>query len=62
LHAVRYRVILYPGVADADSYYNDLKAKGAEVLSEIEDKPWKMREFGLRTYDGHRITIGHSLR
>ena len=51
----------YLRVADADSYYNDLKAKGAEVLSEIEDKPWKMREFGLRTADGHRIMIGHSL-
>jgi catechol 2,3-dioxygenase-like lactoylglutathione lyase family enzyme len=52
----------YLRVADADSYYNDLKAKGAEVLSEIENKPWQMREFGLRTIDGHRITIGHSSR
>ncbi len=51
----------YLRVADADSYYHDLKAKGADVLSAIEDKPWKMREFGLRTADGHRITIGHSL-
>jgi len=51
----------YLRVADADIYYNDLKAKGADVLSEIEDKPWKMREFGLRTIDGHRITIGHLL-
>lgn len=51
----------YLRVADADSYYHDLKAKGADVLSEIEDKPWQMREFGLRTADGHRITIGHSL-
>jgi catechol 2,3-dioxygenase-like lactoylglutathione lyase family enzyme len=48
-------------VADADSYYKDLKAKGADLLSDIQDKPWKMREFGLRTVDGHRITIGHSL-
>ena len=37
----------YLHVANADEYYRDLKAKGAEVLSEIEDKPWKMREFGL---------------
>jgi uncharacterized glyoxalase superfamily protein PhnB len=51
----------YLRVADADSYYNDLKAKGADLLSPIEDKPWGMREFGLRTIDGHRITIGHSL-
>ena len=51
----------YLRVSDADEYYNDLKAKGADILSAIEDKPWMMREFGLRTVDGHRIMIGHSL-
>ena len=51
----------YLRVEDADSYYHHLKAKGVDVLSEIEDKPWAMREFGLRTPDGHRITIGHLL-
>src|SRR5258707_15225351 len=51
----------YLRVADADSYYNELKAKGADLLSNIEDKPWGMREFALRTVDGHRITIGHML-
>ena len=49
----------YLRVTDADSYYRHLKAGGAEVLSEIEDKPWSMREFALRTPDGHRIMIGH---
>lgn len=53
--------VSYLRVTDANSYYVSLKAKGADVLSEIEDKPWGMREFGLRTIDGHRITIGHSL-
>ena len=52
----------YLRVLDADRYYDDLRAKGAELLSEIQDKPWNMREFALRTVDGHRITIGHSLR
>jgi len=51
----------YLRVADADSYYEHLKAKGADLLSAIEDKPWKMREFAVRTSDGHRITIGQSL-
>ncbi|HEX8766214.1 MAG TPA: VOC family protein [Candidatus Acidoferrum sp.] len=51
----------YFRVSDADQYYKDLKARGAEILSAIEDKPWKMREFALRTVDGHRITIGQSL-
>lgn len=51
----------YLRVADANGEYNDLKAKGADILSEIEDKPWAMREFSLRTADGHRMTIGQSL-
>jgi catechol 2,3-dioxygenase-like lactoylglutathione lyase family enzyme len=51
----------YLRVDDADAYYADLKAKGADLLSEIEDKPWRMREFGVRTPDGHRIMIGHVL-
>jgi len=48
-------------VSGVDQYYKHLKARGAEILSAIEDKPWKMREFALRTVDGHRITIGQSL-
>jgi len=52
----------YLRVADADSYYKHLKTKGADLLSEIEDKPWNMREFAVRTTEGHRITIGHLLR
>jgi predicted enzyme related to lactoylglutathione lyase len=51
----------YLRVDDADSYYEDLKAKGADFTSSIADKPWRMREFGVRTVDGHRIMIGHVL-
>jgi uncharacterized glyoxalase superfamily protein PhnB len=51
----------YLRVEDADSYYQHLKAKGADLRSAIADKPWGMREFTVRTIDGHRITIGHSL-
>ena len=51
----------YLRVDDADSYYNSLKAKGANFISEIEDMPWNMREFSVRTIDGHRLKIGHIL-
>lgn len=51
----------YLAVTDADEYYSVVRERGAEVLSPIEDKPWGMREFSLRTPDGHRITIGHSV-
>jgi len=48
----------YLRVDDAERYYNELTAKRVEMLSPISDKPWGMREFGLRTPEGHRITIG----
>ncbi len=52
----------YLRVDDADEYYAELKTKGADFLSDIRDEPWNMREFGIRTVDGHRLKIGHSLR
>ncbi len=48
----------YLRVDDADSYFDELKAKGVEVSSPISDKPWGMREFGLTTPEGHRLMIG----
>lgn len=49
----------YFRVVDADVYYRYLQSRGADLLSAIEDKPWGMREFGLRSPDGHRMKIGH---
>jgi catechol 2,3-dioxygenase-like lactoylglutathione lyase family enzyme len=51
----------YLCVDDAEAYSRQLQAKQAEFLSTIEDKPWGMREFGIRTVDGHRILIGQEL-
>ena len=48
----------YLRVDDADGYYEELRAKGVEMLSPISDKPWGMREFSVRTPEGFRITIG----
>jgi catechol 2,3-dioxygenase-like lactoylglutathione lyase family enzyme len=48
----------YWNVEGVDEFYRELVAKGALVTSEPTDKPWGLREFGLRTPDGHRITCG----
>lgn len=48
----------YLRVDDANGYYEDLKAKGVELISPIADEPWGMREFTVRTPGGHRLTIG----
>ena len=47
---------------DVDEFYHEIVAKGALVRSEPSDKPWGLREFSLRTPDGHRITCGQQLR
>jgi catechol 2,3-dioxygenase-like lactoylglutathione lyase family enzyme len=44
-----------------DELFRELVAKGAIVSSEPTDKPWGLREFGLRTPDGHRIVCGEMI-
>jgi uncharacterized glyoxalase superfamily protein PhnB len=51
----------YLVVDDADAYYNDLKAKGVQMLHPIRSEPWGMREFGVRTPEGHRLKIGQRI-
>jgi hypothetical protein len=48
----------YLRVDDVDSYYEDLRRKGIQILSPIETKPWKMREFSVVSPEGHRMMIG----
>lgn len=41
-----------------DAYHQDVVARGAQVLSPPADRPWGLREFVLRTPDGHRMVFG----
>jgi uncharacterized glyoxalase superfamily protein PhnB len=49
-------------VEGVDDYYREVTARGALVNSSPADKPWGLREFSLRTPDGHRMTCGEPLR
>jgi uncharacterized glyoxalase superfamily protein PhnB len=51
----------YWNVDDVDGFYQEIAARGALVTSAPANKPWGLREFGLRTPDGHRITCGQIL-
>ncbi len=51
----------YLVVDDVDAYWNEVRDLGVEVMAELTDKPWGMREFGIRTPDGHRLMIGQDL-
>jgi predicted enzyme related to lactoylglutathione lyase len=48
-------------VTNVDDYHKSVTAYGAEIIKPLKDEPWGMREFGLRTVDGHRIMIAQEL-
>ena len=52
----------YWNVEGVDQFFREVVDRGALVTSEPADKPWGLREFGLRTPDGHRITCGELIR
>ncbi len=51
----------YLVVGDVDESYRRAIAANAEILKSLRNEPWGMREFHLRTVDGHRISIGSDL-
>ena len=52
----------YVTVSDAANLFAEFQASGAEFTQTLADKPWGMREFGIRTVDGHRIMFGQELQ
>jgi len=38
---------------DVDKSYRTLKARGANIVDDIEDKPWNLRQFTLLDLDGN---------
>ena len=50
--------LAYWNIEGIDEFYRELVSKGALVTSPPTNKPWGLREFFLRTPDGHRIVCG----
>jgi len=51
----------YWNVAGVDELFKEFMAKGAILTSHPTNKPWGLREFGLKTPDGHRIVCGETI-
>ena len=49
-------------VENVDEVYQEFIDRGAKILSSIADKPWGIREFSVKTPDGHRIAFGQLIR
>jgi uncharacterized glyoxalase superfamily protein PhnB len=52
---------VYVTVDRIDDLHRELCANGVERTQDLADKPWGMREFGIRTPDGHRIMFGEPI-
>lgn len=51
----------YITVSDVDALYGEYQQSGVQFIQLLADKPWGMREFGIRTIDGHRLMFGQEL-
>src|SRR5262245_31785342 len=51
----------YLVVENVDGYHDRAVERGAEIVKPLRNEPWEMREFGLRTADGHRVMIASRL-
>lgn len=49
---------VYLTVEGLDQLYRELSSRGVSEISAPENKSWGLREFRIRTPDGHRITFG----
>jgi uncharacterized glyoxalase superfamily protein PhnB len=52
----------YLVVDDVEAWHERAAATGAEIVKQLASDKWGMREFGLRTVDGHRIMLGQEIR
>ena len=48
--------------AEVDELFTEWKAAQAKILSEPEDKPWKLREFLAADLDGNLIRVFYDFR
>jgi catechol 2,3-dioxygenase-like lactoylglutathione lyase family enzyme len=51
----------YLTVSNIDALYTEYAGRNVEFTQHVASKPWGMREFGIRTCDGHRIMFGQEL-
>ena len=48
-------------VDDVDALYERSGGRGGEIVSELELKPWDVREFSIRDPDGNVLRIGQGV-
>ena len=49
-------------VENVDEIYEEFRSSGADIIHPLQNKPWGLREFSVKTPDGHRITFGQEIK
>lgn len=52
---------VYVTVEGIDEFHAEVVRNGATLTQTLANKPWGMREFGVRTPEGHRIMFGQEI-
>ena len=45
---------------DIDEYYNELKNKGVNIVVDIKDEPYGIRDFTVEDIDGYKLTFNQA--
>ncbi len=48
-------------VDDVDGYYDEVRSRGALIINPPVTRAYGLREFIVRTPDGHRIVVGQTV-
>lgn len=46
---------------DVDLTYAEFKSRGADIIEDIENKSWNMRQFAIKDLNGHIFYVHHDL-
>jgi catechol 2,3-dioxygenase-like lactoylglutathione lyase family enzyme len=52
---------VYFVVGNADELYDFQKSKGVEIVDPPEDRPYELRDYGVRDLHGYHLRFGHRL-
>ena len=56
-------VYLYMEIdGDIDEYYAELKSKGVNIVVDIKDEPYGVRDFSIKDIDGYQLTFNKRLQ
>jgi uncharacterized glyoxalase superfamily protein PhnB len=47
--------------SDIDEYYNELKNKGVNIVVDIKDEPYGIRDFTVEDIDGYKLTFNQTI-